>query len=75
VSRLCASLGAVVEGKEGGDFLLPEWTSRVCSNADIALAVGGVALFLEYTDIAFEFPFSVYIDGISRGGVDLYFLV
>jgi len=69
VGRLGAYLGAMVEGDEGGAFLLPVWTLGDYGNANIAIAVGGVACFLEYAKevVPFIFPSAVNVYGILWG--------
>ena len=70
VGGLRANLGAMVEGKESGAFLLPVWALGDYGDTCVALAVCGVTWFLEYAEevVAFVFPSSIYIDGVLGGG-------
>ena len=63
---LGADLGSVVKGEEDGTVLLPCWAVGYYGNSSVASAVGGVPLFLEYTEevIAVIFPSPVYVDGV-----------
>ena len=69
MGRLGAYLGAMVEGDEGGAFLLPVWTLGDYGDANIALPVGGVACFLKYVKevVTFVFSSAVNVDGVLWG--------
>ena len=66
MGRLGADLGSVVEGEEDDAVLLPGGALGDYSNPSVAFAVGGVALFLEYTEevVAFKFPSTVHVYGV-----------
>jgi hypothetical protein len=59
----------MVEGDEGGAFLLPVWTLGDYGDANVAISVGGVACFLEYAKevVPFIFPSTVNVYGILWG--------
>ena len=59
----------MVEGDESGAFLLPAWALGDYGNANIAIAVGGVTLFLEGgSEISVcGVPATINVDGVCRG--------
>ena len=63
---LGADLGSVVKGEEDGTVLLPCGAMGYYGNSSVSGAVGGVPLFLEYTEevVAIIFPSPVYVDGV-----------
>jgi len=59
-------LGSVVKCDEDGAIALPVGALGDYGDSCVTLAVGGVALFLEYVKeiVACVFPSAVYIDGV-----------
>jgi len=69
MGRLGADLGSVVKCDEDGAISLPVGALGDYGDSCVTLAVGGVALFLEYVEegIACVYPSTVYIDGVLGG--------
>jgi hypothetical protein len=63
---LGAYLDAMIEGDEGGAFLLPVWTLGDDGDANVAVTVGRVTCFLEYAEevVTFIFPSAVNVYGV-----------
>ena len=59
-------MGSVVKCDEDGAISLPVGALGDYGDSCVTLAVGGVALFLEYVKeiVACVFPSAVYIDGV-----------